>query len=29
MPELRKRAEDRFGPQKVYGEMLVGDQVKL
>ncbi|TXT13007.1 hypothetical protein VHUM_01408 [Vanrija humicola] len=28
MPELRKRAEDRFGPQKQYGEMLVGDQVR-
>lgn len=27
-PELRKRAEDRFGPQKSYGEMLVGDQVR-
>lgn len=28
MPELRKRVEDRFGPQKQYGEMLVGDQVR-
>lgn len=28
LPELRKRAEDRFGPQKSYGEMLVGDQVR-
>lgn len=28
MPELRKRAEDRFGPQKDYGEAYVGEQVK-
>lgn len=28
MPELRQRAEERFGPQKAYGESLVGDQVR-
>jgi hypothetical protein len=25
---LRHRAEERFGPQKKYGSMLVGDQVQ-
>jgi hypothetical protein len=28
IPPLRKQAESRFGPQKDYGELLVGDQVK-
>jgi hypothetical protein len=28
MPELKARAEERFGPQKEYGAMLVGDQVR-
>jgi len=27
-PSLQKQAEDRFGPQKEYGSMLVGDQVQ-
>ncbi|WVF68338.1 hypothetical protein IAT40_003103 [Kwoniella sp. CBS 6097] len=28
MPELKKEAERRFGPQDEYGDMLVGDQVR-
>lgn len=28
IPVLRQRALEDFGPQKDYGEMLVGDQVK-
>lgn len=28
IPALQKEAEHRFGPQKDYGEMLVGDQVR-
>lgn len=28
IPQLREQAESRFGPQKDYGDLLVGDQVK-
>ena len=28
IPELRRQADERFGQQKEYGQMLVGDQVQ-